>query len=154
MRRRPTTHVTPKADVTLKDIANVLDVNVSTVSRALDPKTTHKVSARLTETIRKTAKRLGYRPNASAYSLKTNKTRTIGVVIPDITDPVFPPIIRGIEEGLERHGYVAVLANTDGDSRREAKIIETLKSRGVDGFILASLRRKDPVVSKLTEGRP
>ena len=84
--------------------------------------------------------------------LKTNRSRTVGVVIPDITDPVFPPIIRGIEDGLARHGYVAILANTDGDPRRQVQVIETLRPRGVDGLIVASALRHDADVSRLTAG--
>src|SRR5262245_46260409 len=84
--------------------------------------------------------------------LKTNRSRTIGVVIPDITDPVFPPIIRGVEDGLARHGYLAILANTDGDPQRQMQVIETLRWRGIDGLIVASARRHDADVSRLTAG--
>src|SRR5262245_20615135 len=84
--------------------------------------------------------------------LRTNRSRTIGVVIPDITDPVFPPIIRGIEDGLARHGYVAILANTDGDPERQARVIETLCARGADGLILASVARPDASASRLAAG--
>ena len=139
--------------VRLQDVAAGLGIHVSTVSRALDPRTQHRVSERIRDQVRAEAERLGYRPNVAAYTLRTSRTRTIGVVIPDITDPVFPPIIRGIEEGLERHGYLAVLANTDGDAGREARLVETLDSRGVDGFIFASLRRKDTTIPDLVDGR-
>jgi LacI family transcriptional regulator len=84
--------------------------------------------------------------------LKTNRSRTVGVVIPDITDPVFPPIIRGIEDGLSRHGYLAILANTDGDPQRQVQVIETLRPRGIDGLIVASALRRDADVSRLTTG--
>ncbi len=84
--------------------------------------------------------------------LKTNRSRTIGVVIPDITDPVFPPIIRGIEDGLARHGYVAILANTDGNPRRQVQVIEAMRPRGIDGLIVASVSRHDADVSRLTAG--
>jgi LacI family transcriptional regulator len=145
----------PKAkSVTLRDVAAALGIHVSTVSRALDARTQQRVSTAVREQVRQAADRLGYQPNAAAYSLRTSRTRTVGVIVPDITDPVFPPIIRGIEEGLERHGYVAVLGNTDGDVGREAKLVSTLISRGVDGFIVASLRRHDATVAKLTAERP
>src|SRR5262245_3073681 len=84
--------------------------------------------------------------------LRTNRSRTIGVVIPDITDPVFPPIIRGIEDGLARHGYVAILANTDGNPQRQVQAIETLRPRGIDGLIVASALKHDEDVSRLTAG--
>lgn len=138
----------------LKDLAREVGVHVSTVSRALNPDSGHPVAPELIEQIRKASKRLGYRQNLAAYSLKTNRTRTIGVVVPDITDSVFPPIIRGIEDGLAQHGYVAMLANTDGDTRRQVKVLETMRARGVDGLILASVLRSDKMVSRLAADLP
>ena len=120
----------------LKDLAREVGVHVSTVSRALNPQSLHPVAPDLIKEIRKASKRLGYRRNIAAYSLKTNRSRTIGVVVPDITDSVFPPIIRGIEDGLAQHNYVAMLANTDGNARRQAKVLEAMRARGVDGLIL------------------
>src|SRR5262245_52147211 len=90
---------------TLKDIAHEVGVHVSTISRALNGASAHAVSPALARKIWRASKRHGYTPNAAAVMLKTNRSRTVGVVIPDITDPVFPPIIRGIEDSLARHGY-------------------------------------------------
>jgi LacI family transcriptional regulator len=140
--------------VTLKHVAQAVGVNVSTVSRALDPSATHGVSPELAEEIRKASRKLGYKPNAAAYTLKTNRTRTIGVVVPDLSDPVFPPIIRGIEDGLGLHDYVSIVANTDNDARREERVLETLNARGVDAFILATMKRHDTQIARRTEGKP
>ncbi len=137
--------------VTLKDVAQAVGVHVSTVSRALDPKTRHLITPEVAEEIIRASERLSYRQNAAAYTLKTNRTRTIGVVIPDITNPIFPPIIRGVEDALAAHNYVAILANTDGDMQREENINETLRARGVDGLILASVEREDEAVSGLID---
>jgi LacI family transcriptional regulator len=137
---------------TLKDIAREVGVHASTISRALNGASAHAVSADLARKIWRASKRHGYTPNAAAVMLRTNRSRTIGVVIPDITDPVFPPIIRGIEDGLARHGYVAILANTDGHPRRQVQAIETLRQRGIDGLIVASALRHDATVSRLTAG--
>jgi LacI family transcriptional regulator len=137
---------------TLKDIAREVGVHVSTISRALNGASAHAVSPALARKIWRASKRHGYTPNAAAVMLKTNRSRTVGVVIPDITDPVFPPIIRGIEDGLARHGYVAILANTDGNPRRQVQAIEALRSRGIDGAIVASALRRDEDVSRLTAG--
>jgi LacI family transcriptional regulator len=139
--------------VTLKDVAQAVGVHVSTVSRALDPKTRHLITPEVADQILRASERLAYRQNAAAYSLKTNRTRTIGVVLPDITNPIFPPIIRGVEDALARRGYIAILANTDGDLRREGNISETLRARGVDGMILASVEREDEAVAALVEER-
>ena len=137
---------------TLKDIAREVGVHVSTISRALNGASAHAVSPDLARKIWRASKRRGYTPNTAAVMLKTNRSRTVGVVIPDITDPVFPPIIRGIEDGLGQHGYVAILANTDGDPQRQVQAVETLRQRGIDGLILASARRQDREISRLTAG--
>ena len=143
-----------RARPTLKDVALAVGVNVSTVSRALDPDCAHPVSAALRDRIRKASARLGYVRNAAASALRTSRSRTVGVIVPDITDPAYPPIIRGIEDALARHGYVAILANTDGDARRQQRIVETMRARAVDGLILATVAREDLGVGRLAEGTP
>ncbi len=141
--------------VTLKDVAQAVGVHVSTVSRELDPKTRHLITADVAGRILSVSESLGYRQNAAAYSLRTNRTRAIGVVLPDITNPIFPPLIRGVEDALAAHNYVAILANTDSDMRREESISETLRARGVDGLILASVERDDDATARLSqEGVP
>ncbi len=137
--------------VTLKDVAQAVGVHVSTVSRALDPKTRHLITSEVADEILKASERLDYRQNAAAYSLKTNRTRTIGVVLPDITNPIFPPIIRGVEDALAAHNYIAILANTDSNLSREEGITRTLRARGVDGLILASVEREDEAVTRLAQ---
>jgi LacI family transcriptional regulator len=144
----------PRPAPTLRDIAREVGVHVSTISRALNPRSPHAVSPDLAEKIRRASQRRGYRRNAAAYLLKTSRSRTIGVVVPDITDPVFPPIIRGIEDGLAEHEYIAILANTDGDARRQIQTISAMRPRGIDGLILASVTRHDPDVSKSAAGAP
>src|SRR5262249_17897254 len=138
----------------LKDVAREVGVHVSTISRALNPRSTHPVSADLARKIKRASHRRGYRPNLSAAALRTNRFRTIGVVIPDITDPVFPPIILGIKAALARHGYLATAANTDGDPQRQTVAIETIRPRGIDGLVLASVVRHDDAVSRLAAGIP
>ncbi len=141
--------------VTLKDVAEQAGVHISTVSRALNPGTRHLIRPEVVADIMRVSKRLNYSPNAAALSLKTNRTRSIGVIVPDITNPVFPPIIRGIEDALAQHGYLAILANTDGGLDQEAEIADLLRARGVDGLILASVEREDATVSRLAaDGLP
>jgi LacI family transcriptional regulator len=144
-----------KRRATLKDVAKAAGVHLSTVSRALNPRTQHLLTPRVVEQIRTISRDLDYRPNAAAHSLRTNRTRTIGIVVPDITNPVFPPIIRGIEDALAKRGYLAILANTDGHIDQEAEIADLLRARGVDGLVLASVEREDNAVSRLAaEGLP
>jgi LacI family transcriptional regulator len=86
------------------------------------------------------AEELGYRPNRIARGLKTSRSHTIGVLIPDITNPLFPPILRGIEDRLDEAGYTALIVNTDNDPERERIDLETMRARQVDGFISATAR--------------
>ncbi|MBZ7924787.1 LacI family transcriptional regulator [Ensifer adhaerens] len=144
-----------KQRVTLKEIANRVGVHVSTVSRALDPKTRHRINPKVVEKIVSVSEELDYRQNTAAYSLRTNRTRTIGVIIPDITNPIFPPIIRGIEDSLAASGYVAIVGNTDGNHQRERHLMDTFLGRGVDGLVLASVERDDDALnSAIAEGVP
>jgi LacI family transcriptional regulator len=144
-----------KKRVTLRDVAAAAGVHVSTVSRALDPKTRHLITPEVVTHILKLSEQLAYRPNAAAYSLKTNRSRTVGIIVPDITNPVFPPIIRGAEDALAQQNYVAILGNTDGSPQREEEIIETMRARGVEGLLLASVKARDTVVDRLAaEGVP
>lgn len=134
--------------VTLKDIANATGVHVSTVSRALDPNRATPITDDVVEKIRETAKRLGYRPNRAALSLRTNKTMTIGVMIPDITNTLFPPIVRGIESVMEQAGYASILVNTDSQKGREVALLGTLQERGVDGIIHTAALRNEPSIQE------
>ncbi len=134
---------------TLKDVAEAVGVHVSTVSRALNPETRHYIRPEVARKILEVSDSLNYRPNAAAYSLRTNRTRTVGVVIPDIANPVFPPIIRGIEDALAEAGYVAILVNTDARAERQATLLSALSARGVDGLIIASILRDDATVPEI-----
>jgi LacI family transcriptional regulator len=145
MRKRPT----------LKDIAKATGVHASTVSRALDPANRTSLSDEVVERIRETARQLGYRPNRVAFSLRKQKTMTIGVMIPDITNMIFPPIVRGIESVMEPAGYAAILVNTDSQPRREHRLLEILQERGVDGIIHTAVLRNDPgIVEAARQGLP
>ncbi len=136
---------------TLRDVADAAGVHVSTVSRALNPDTRHFMRPEVARRILQASAALNYRPNAAAYSLRTRRTRTVGVLIPDIANPVFLPIIRGIEEVLGAHGYVAILVNTDARPGRQANHIEMLTARGIDGLLVASLQRRDAAVREIVE---
>jgi len=138
-----------RRNVTLKDVADAVGVHVSTVSRALDPKSRHLITPEVAEKVLRVSAEMKYRPNASAYSLRTRRTRTIGVTVPDITNPVFPPIIRGIEDGLEARGYAAIIANTDDRPERDLAALENLLARGVDGLITASVPLEDEPIAEM-----
>src|SRR5713226_9060368 len=134
--------------ITLRDVAQRAGVHPSTVSRVLNPDTRQMISGRIAQRVTTAANALAYQPNPIAYSLKTNRSRIVGVLIPDITNPVFPPMIRGIEDAFAEAGYTAVLANTDNDAAREGVILRKMIARRVDGLILATARRRDPLVEE------
>lgn len=123
------------------------------MSRALNAETRDLVNSETAKRVDLAVAELGYRPNRLARGLKTQRSLTIGVVIPDLTNPLFPPIVRGIEDRLEDQGYSALLTNTDGDPEREHQGISTLLGRQVDGFILATATRTDPAVAGLMAER-
>jgi len=97
------------------------------------------------------AEELGYRPNPIARSLKTARSETVGLVIPDLTNPLFPPIVRGIEDVLGPEGYSAWIVNTDNDPEREQAQIDSLQSRHVEGLIVATARLRHPLLERLHE---
>ena len=124
--------------ITIADVARSAGVHPATVSRALNSATQSQVSAATVKRVQKAAKALGYVPNAMARSLRTNLTMTVGVIIPDLTNPIFPPMIRGIENYLAPRGYTARLANTDGKESLERATVTSLLERRVDGLIIAT----------------
>lgn len=138
----------PRPRVTLRDVARRVGVHPSTVSRVLNPATRALITDDVARRVERAAAALGYRLNPIAYGLKTNRSRTIGVLVPDITNPVFPPILRGVEDALAEAGYTAILANTDNDAARERAVLENMLARRVDGLILATARRRDPVIER------
>ena len=136
---------------TLRDVATTAGVHAATASRALNPKTRGQVSAETARRVIRAAESLGYHPNPIARSLKTSKSATIGVVIPDLTNPLFPPIMRGIEDALALSGYNPWIVNTDNDSAREERRVDSLRNLQVEGLIFATARRQHPLLARLRD---
>src|SRR5688572_5217612 len=136
---------------TLRDVAADAGVHPATASRALNPGTRALVNEETARRVLDSAERLGYRPNPIARGLKTNRSYTVGVLVPDLRNPLFPPIARGIEERLEPSGYTSLLANTDNDHEREKLSFEAMRARQVDGFITATARRRHPLLRELAD---
>jgi LacI family transcriptional regulator len=131
---------------TLNDLALATGVHLSTVSRVINPQTRPMVSPEVAKRILAEAQRVGYRPNRSASTLVTRKSNIIGVVLPDITNAVFPPILMGIEDGLRERGYLSIVANVGVDEEEQRFVINRLLAQQVDGLILATASRHDPVI--------
>jgi LacI family transcriptional regulator len=130
-------------NVTIKDIARRLDISYATVSRALNDR--YGVHPKTKEKILAMAQEINYLPNAIARGLVKQHTETIGLVIPDITNPFFPEVARGIEDRAEEKGYSVFLCNTNWEQEREAKYLSLLREKRVDGIILAPVSNKSPL---------
>src|SRR5690349_19903932 len=139
-KRLHTYAVPPGGPVTLRDVARAARVHPGTVSRALNAETRGLVNEETAERVLRAAQELGYRPNPIARGLKTNRSFTVGVLVPDLTNPLFPPIVRGIEDRLGAAGYTSLIANTDNDPDRERQDFDAMRARQVDGFITATAR--------------
>lgn len=119
---------------TIKDIAEKCGVSYATVSRALSGHPYVKDETR--ERIIKIARQMGYRPNAVARGLVMRKTTTIGFMVPDITNPVFPEVARGLEDAALAAGYTVFLCNSNWDKDRELRIIDILLQQRVSGLVV------------------
>lgn len=128
--------------VTLRDVAKEAGVHISTASRALNKETRSVVNLETGERVLEAARRLGYTPNPLAKGLRTNKTMTAGIVISDIENPLFGPIIAGVEAALGAEGYSTLITEArDQDPAAVSSMIDTLVERRVDGMILAMATR-------------
>jgi LacI family transcriptional regulator len=135
-----------KRKINIKDVAARAQVHPSTISRVMNPATRSMVSKSVADRIMQIAGDMGYERSPLASGLRTGRSFTIGVIIPDLTNPVFPPIVRGIERTLSAAGYIAILADSDNSQKDERAIFESMKSRHIDGLILATAHLDDPVV--------
>jgi len=115
-----------KAVVTVRDVAREAGVHPGTVSRVLNPERRHLISDETASRVERVARELGYEANQIARGLRTRQSFTVGVLIPDLTNPLFPPMVRGIEDHLHPFGYTALLTNTDADAERELRGLEAL----------------------------
>src|ERR1700733_9760331 len=138
----------PDRPATLRDVAAAAGVHPATASRALNPETRLLVSEETARRVTAVAAEMGYRPNPVARSLRTRRSHTVGVLIPDLNNPIFPPIVRGLEDKLAAAGYVALLGNTDADAGRERKLFEQMRARHVDGFVLATATLHDQLLAE------
>jgi LacI family transcriptional regulator len=139
----------------IKQVAEKAGVSASTVSRVLSGNVA--VSPETAKIVLDAVKQLDYHPNPVAQSLKGGKLKTIGLLIPNVRNLVFPAAIRGIEDTAQKYGYTLVLCNTDENAEKEQAYIQNLRRRLIDGFIVSTahtgtehiwneLNRQSPVV--------
>jgi LacI family transcriptional regulator len=148
---------------TIRDVARASGVHVSTVSRTFSAP--HMVNPETRSRVLSTAESLGYRPNRAARALITGRTHNIGLIVADIANPFFPPLIKAAESQARQRDYYVFVADTNEDPAVEEQLVQAL-AKQVDGVLLCSprmsndmieqLRRDVPlvVVNRLVEGLP
>jgi DNA-binding LacI/PurR family transcriptional regulator len=124
----------------LRDVAEAAGVSVSTVSRALA--LPHMVKPETRERVRRAAQQLGYSPNKAARGLITGRTGNIGIILPDLTNPFFPFMVKGAQAWAHDHDYAVFIADTDEDPSAELGLVRALDKQ-VDGLILCSPRMSE-----------
>ncbi len=125
-----------KKNVTLKTIADELHISATAVSKALRGE--GSISKELTSKIKQMAEELNYQPNSIASSLRTRRTKTLGVVISDSTFSLFAALIDGIEKTAHDLGYSIILCNAHGSAEKEKDAVRTLVNKRIDGLLLAA----------------
>ena len=131
--------------VTISDVAREAGVSIATVSRVLNGNYPVKESTR--DKVQKVIDHLEFEPNVLARGLINQKSNTIGVIVPSITNLFFPTVVKAIERKLRHQGYSIFLCDTDGDPEKEVSYVKSLASRQVDGIIVI-----DPTIDNMKNG--
>ncbi|HSU27719.1 MAG TPA: LacI family DNA-binding transcriptional regulator [Chitinophagaceae bacterium] len=125
----------PQKPATIKEIANRLNVSISTVSRALHNHPSIGLKTRME--VQQLAKELQYEPNQAAISFKQGKTMIIGVILPNLGEEYFSIAINGIEDMASKNNYTVLIGQSHDDTEREIKIVDTMRRQRVDGLIVS-----------------
>ncbi|MBE6583894.1 MAG: LacI family transcriptional regulator [Ruminococcaceae bacterium] len=120
--------------VTLKDIAEELNISTNAVSRAL--RNMPDIGLETTKLVHETAQKLGYRKNLAASYLKTARSMTLGIIVPDVCNPVFSYMYKGIEKVCSKMGYTLMLSNSSESAEKELSRIDSMIAHGVDGVFI------------------
>lgn len=140
-----------KGRATIVDVASEAGVHPSTVSRVLSGHPGSTIRPATRERVLAAADRLGYTPSALARSLRLQRTLTLGMLVPDITNPFFSSIIKGAEDAARQRGYNLILCNSEDEPQREATYLRLLRERQVDGLLIASSQMADDTIAELRE---
>lgn len=128
---------------TIGDVARLAEVSTATVSNVLNG--TGRVSATVASRVRSAAEELRYEPSQAATSLRTGRSKTVGLVLPDITNPFFPKLAQDVERGADGRGYAVLLADSRGDPARERRAVRNLSARGADAILLVPAEHDRPL---------
>ena len=138
--------------VTQKQVAELAKVSQAAVSLALSPEGRKTLSPQTVDAVEAAARALGYRANRAAQALKSGRTLTIGCVVPDLTNPFYPSLIRGVREVVEAHDYDIVIYDSEGSLDRERRFIDWAQAGRVDGVIGAFFYLRVPDFLPLIDG--
>jgi DNA-binding LacI/PurR family transcriptional regulator len=127
---------------TIKEVADLAGVAVGTVSHVINGSV--PVSEPLRRKVHAAIRELDYHPNHVARSLKTSKTRTLGIIVPDMTIPYFPKVIRGTETAARKRGYSLIAVNSDDNGDRQKELMSLLRSQRVEGILLVMAAAPTP----------
>jgi LacI family transcriptional regulator len=127
----------------IKKVAEVAGVSVGTVSHVITGSV--PVSETLRNKVQAAIRQLNYHPNHLARSLKTSKTRTLGIIVPDMTIPFFPQVLRGAEEAAQKRDYWLIAVNSDDDGERQRNLLSLLRSQRVEGILLVVAAAPTPL---------
>ena len=134
---------------TIKDVAALSGMSISTVSRALSGNV--PVSEETRQRVLEAVEKLNYRPNALAQGLKKGETNLIALIIPNIMNPIFPALARGVEDAARERGYNVFLCNTDENMMIEERYLSDLHKNWVDGYIFATACENSKHIMQLQE---
>lgn len=132
--------------VTISDVAKLAGVSYQTVSRVINNNPNVSVATR--QRVQEIVTETGYRPSHIARSLVTARTATIGLIVPDISNPFFSAVARGADRVASKHGYSILLCTTDEDASREIDLLNILQERYVDGVIVCGSRIEESLLKK------
>lgn len=140
--------------ISIKDIANIAGVSTATVSLVLSDKYKNgRVSENMSNKIKKIAEEMHYQPNLLAKSLQSGQSKTIGLLIADITNQFFSLLAFHIQKEMQKHDYAVIIVNTDEDNEQMLNTVSLLKSRQVDGFIIVPTEGSEVIINQLHDNK-
>jgi len=137
---------------TMKDVARLSGASISTVSRVINK--SGYVNKETEDRVLAAIKKLNYSPNHAARSLLSGETQTIGLILPDITNPFFPAIARAIEDTAQKDKYNVIFCNSDNDILKVSKHFKSLKEKSVDGIIIAGEIKQNHIHEFIEDNLP
>ncbi len=132
---------------TIKDVAREAGVSTATVSRVMSKR--DPVSGEMRDRVLGAARRLDYRPNALAKSLRVEATGTLGLIISNVMNPFFTAVARAVEDAAAERGYSVIIGNADEDPAKEERYVDALLRKQVDGFVVSPAREESPLLREV-----